>query len=229
MKMKKMYLFLPAKRQSQDDLALAAAARVKTPAACSTARLMSRCLQRGFWLCGFLIMFTLLCSCASPKVEEKTEESTIIWETPSAIQAESDQSEVDTETEEVTESVVEIQDFETFAAQEGSEEINLVVWNESTGTQKIIEAFRESGEYTMQDGDRFAVNTQCGTKILRAVRIEDSIIEKNWLAEDGAIVEKFIELPVAQTETGRNPVRILILVVNKDNAEQTSKIYRISK
>lgn len=227
-----MYLFLPAKRQSQDDLALAAAARVKTPAACSAAGLMSRCLQRGFWLCGFLIMLTLLCSCGSSKVEEKTEESTIIWETPSAIQAESDQSEVDTETEEVSESVVEIQDFETFAAQEGSEEINLVVWNESTGMQKIIEPDKESSErYIMQDGDRFAVNTQCGTKILRSIRIEDNIIEKNWLAEDGTVVEKFVELPVAQTETGagRSVVRIAILVGNKDNAEQTSTIYRISK
>lgn len=49
---------------------------------------------------------------------------------------------------------VEMVDFETWAKQEGNEEVCLVVWNETTKTQKIIE---EMETYVIQEGDRFAV------------------------------------------------------------------------
>ena len=49
---------------------------------------------------------------------------------------------------------VEMVDFETWAKQEGNEEICLVVWNETTKTQRVIE---NEEVYNIQVGDRFAI------------------------------------------------------------------------
>jgi len=49
---------------------------------------------------------------------------------------------------------VEMVDFDTWAKQEGNEEPCLVVWNETTKTQRIIQPMEE---YVIQEGDRFAV------------------------------------------------------------------------
>ncbi len=53
---------------------------------------------------------------------------------------------------------VEMVDFETWAKQEGNDEVCLVVWNEELGIQKILPTYQESKEtYTIQEGDRFAI------------------------------------------------------------------------
>lgn len=65
------------------------------------------------------------------------------------------EAEDDTEsTEDTAEPEVEMVDFETWAKQEGNDEVCLVVWNEATKTQRIIKPMEE---YVVQEGDRFAV------------------------------------------------------------------------
>ena len=106
-----------------------------------------------------------------------SEESTSIEETASEVE-ESESS-----------SLVEVLDFETFAAQEGADSINLVVWNES-GTQEIIEP---GSTYVIQSGDRFAVNlTDCVGDTVLSIKVNaDSI--KDFEAE------QFIELKLDQS------------------------------
>lgn len=62
------------------------------------------------------------------------------------------------EPDDTDESVVEMVDWETWATQADNDEVCLVVWNETTGTQKILEPVLENGSiYTVEEGDRFAV------------------------------------------------------------------------
>lgn len=52
----------------------------------------------------------------------------------------------------------EMVDFETWAKQEGNEEVCLVVWNEKLGIQEIVPTLSESEKvYEMQEGDRLAI------------------------------------------------------------------------
>ena len=56
------------------------------------------------------------------------------------------------------EPVVEMVDWETWATQADHNEVCMVVWNETTGTQKILEPVLENGSiYTVEEGDRFAI------------------------------------------------------------------------
>ena len=61
------------------------------------------------------------------------------------------------------EPVVEMVDWETWATQADNDEVCMVVWNETTGTQKILEPRPEGSldlkkySYTVQEGDRIAV------------------------------------------------------------------------
>lgn len=53
---------------------------------------------------------------------------------------------------------VEMVDFETWAAQEGNDEVCLVVWNEELGVQEILPTVSVSEKvYEVQDGDRLAI------------------------------------------------------------------------
>lgn len=54
--------------------------------------------------------------------------------------------------------VAEMVDWETWATQADNDEVCLVVWNETTGTQKILEPVLENGSiYTVEEGDKFAI------------------------------------------------------------------------
>lgn len=182
-------------------------------------------------LCVFLFLPVVLWGCGSPEEKMEPEESVVTQEAPSTMETDSIQAESNIG-EGNSEPIIAIQDFDTFAAQEGSEEINLVVWNESAGTQEILEPYNSGDEvYKMQDGDRLAVNTQCGSIFLRGIRIEKDIVPDNWLAEDGTVMEKYVELQLGQVEarSGTEGIRIILVLVNKDNNEVTHLAYLVSK
>ena len=89
-----------------------------------------------------------------PVPETPVEEEEVIQEEPVVD---------DVETQESVEST-EMVDWETFAAQEDNEEICLVIYNETTKTQKIMGLNEEEKDpvggayiYQIQEGDRFAV------------------------------------------------------------------------
>ena len=93
-----------------------------------------------------------------PTVEESTVEETA--EQPEEETEEEPTDEVEEPVEETTteEPKVEMVDFETWAKQEGNDEVCLVVWNEELGIQEIMPTVFESKKaYEIQDGDRFAV------------------------------------------------------------------------
>ena len=95
-------------------------------------------------------------------VEETTEqpEEEVEEEPTEEVQQPEAETEVEVEaTEEVVEeSKVEMVDFETWAKQEGNDEVCLVHWNEELGIQEIMPPFFESKvTYEIQDGDKFAV------------------------------------------------------------------------
>lgn len=97
----------------------------------------------------------------------------------------------------------EMVDFDTWATQEGNNEVCLVVWNEKTGTQKVLTPIPEGdGQttvqlseehiYTVQEGDRFAVP--------RRSNIEDVTIGFNTLLQWESDEQKYIEfeLPIGE-------------------------------
>ena len=65
--------------------------------------------------------------------------------------------------EETTAEAVEMVDWETWATQSDNDEVCMVVWNEETGTQKVLEEMPKDGldvkkySYTVQEGDRFFI------------------------------------------------------------------------
>ena len=69
------------------------------------------------------------------------------------------------------EPAVEMMDFETWAKQEGNEEVCLVVWNEELGVQEILPTFKENEEiYLINDGDKFAIPFN---EVVTAIHIND--------------------------------------------------------
>jgi len=118
----------------------------------------------------------------TPKVEETVEvESTEEVQVPE-VEVETKPSEdtkepeVEVEsTEEVVEETipeepqVEMVDFETWAKQEGNDEICLVVWNEELGIQEIVPTLQETEKmYEFNEGDKFAIPYN---KSIRAVSV----------------------------------------------------------
>lgn len=120
---------------------------------------------------------------STTKIEESVAASTEnVPESDADVSTEVIIAEVETETTEkesteemVTETIaaepeVEMVDFETWAKQEGNEEVCLVVWNEELGVQEILPPFQEKEEiYIIHDGDRFAIPYN---KNIRAVRVD---------------------------------------------------------
>ena len=93
-----------------------------------------------------------------PTVEESTVEETA--EQPEKEVEEEPVEEVEEPVEETTteEPKVEMVDFETWAKQEGNDEVCLVVWNEELGIQEIMPTLQETKKaYETQDGDKFAI------------------------------------------------------------------------
>lgn len=103
----------------------------------------------------FLLTFTLLLAmmslvaCGSEDASKDTDEP--------------DDTKEPVEPDDTEDPVVEMVDWETCAAQADNDEVCMVVWNETTGTQKILEPRPEGNldlkkySYTVQEGDRIAV------------------------------------------------------------------------
>lgn len=127
-------------------------------------------------------------SVAVPEATEPASTATI-EETTTTVEAETNS---ETETESESESTVEMLDFETYAAQEGANSINLVVYNKTTGTQKIIDP---ESTYTIQPNDRFAVNLidSAGDTVLSIKVNNDSF--KNFNGKS------FIELTLVKSDS----------------------------
>lgn len=61
-------------------------------------------------------------------------------------------------TEDPVEPGVEMVDFETWAKQEGNEDVCLVIWNEELGNQEVmIPSKKTLKAYEVKEGDRFAI------------------------------------------------------------------------
>ena len=95
--------------------------------------------------------------------EEPTAEETTVEETAEQPEEEVEEEPVEEVEEPVEETTTEepkgeMVDFETWAKQEGNDEVCLVVWNEELGIQEIVPTLQETEEkYQIQDGDRFAI------------------------------------------------------------------------
>ncbi len=93
-------------------------------------------------------------------VEESTEVQEPAIEETTAVVEESTEEVVEEIVEESTteKPKVEMVDFDTWAKQEGNDEVCLVVWNEELGIQEVITSLSQSDEvYKIHEGDRFAI------------------------------------------------------------------------
>lgn len=96
----------------------------------------------------------------TPTVEETVEPTEEVQQPDAEVEIEPTKEVVEEPVEETTleEPQNEMVDFETWAKQEGNDEVCLVVWNEELGIQEILPTYFESKEiYEIQEGDRFAV------------------------------------------------------------------------
>ncbi len=108
-------------------------------------------------------------------VEESTEVQEPAIEETTAVVEESTEEVVEEIVEESTteEPKVEMVDFETWAKQEGNDEVCIVVWNEELGIQEIVPTVEESRKtYEIQEGDRFAIPYR---KAIADVRINEEV------------------------------------------------------
>lgn len=127
---------------------------------------ITKCLLAGF-LC--LCMIAPLTACGTADAADTTGESVSPYEETQTVADTTEQTEEISEKTEVPETTpaeeaapakpaVEMVDFETWAAQEGNDEVCLVVWNEELGVQEIMPTVSVSEKvYEVQDGDRLAV------------------------------------------------------------------------
>lgn len=101
---------------------------------------------------------------------------------------------VDTDTEADNEElVVDMVDFETWATQADNDEVCMVVWNETTGTQEILKPMTENTSiYTVQEGDRFAVPRRDNVSYVK-IGFETRIY---WESETQKYIE--FEVPVGE-------------------------------
>jgi len=91
---------------------------------------------------------------------------------------------------------VEMVDFETWAKQEGNEEVCLVVWNETTGKQEIIQPKKK---YIIEEGDRFAIPYR---DVIVAVNVEKEMVEWKNL--------NYLELDLPHVDDGTVQVDIMV-------------------
>ena len=100
---------------------------------------------------------------------------------------------------------IEMVDWETWARQADHNDACLVVWNENTGTQKILSAIPDSDDgvlhnselyiYTVQEGDRFAVPRRANVSYVH-ISNHNIDTELYWQSEDQAYME--LTLPVGE-------------------------------
>ncbi|MFR2533808.1 MAG: hypothetical protein ACLTEH_00740 [Clostridia bacterium] len=142
-------------------------------------------------------------SVAVPEATEPASTATV-EETTTTVEAETNS---ETETESESESSVEMLDFETYAAQKGSNAINLIVWNDTMGIQERITPGTKN--YPIHEGDRYAINTASTSgDILVSVRVENTILA----LEDNP----YVELPIDASSFQR----IGILIQHADGSEE---------
>ena len=105
-----------------------------------------------------ILTLLLLAGCASNE-EEIAKVDEVETQTEAAVEAEVEtvvKAEVVTEeiVEETSTETVDMVDWETWATNTENEDIRLAVWNETTGTQELLE---QGTRYTIQEGDKFAI------------------------------------------------------------------------
>ncbi len=90
--------------------------------------------------------------------------------------------------------VAEMVDWETWATQADNDEVCMVVWNETTGTQKILQPTTAEKPfiYNVEEGDRFAVPRRDNVSYVK-IGFETRIY---WESENQKYIE--FELPVGE-------------------------------
>ena len=98
------------------------------------------------------------------------------------------------EPDDTDESVVEMVDWETWATQADNDEVCLVVWNETTGTQKILQPTTDEKPfiYNVEEGDRFAVPKRDNIMSV-SVGFEENFY---WQSAEQKYIE--LEIPVGE-------------------------------
>ena len=181
--------------------------------------------MKKFLLIALLLLTMTLVACGSEEakdtdVKNPVEDSTEV-EVPNdtdepEVPVDDKDSEVDTEEPvEPDEPVVDMVDFETWAKQEGNEDVCLVVWNEGTNTQDILEPIQK-GEfdlqkysYNVEEGDRFAISRN--SNILYAI-VKNNGTETRlfWESEE----QQYMELEIPQGEKAQ----VIIACEDSDQA-----------
>ena len=160
--------------------------------------------MKKYLLIGLLLLTMTLVACGSEEAKDTDVKNPATDQTVVDVPDDSDESEVpvdDKDSEVDTEEpvgpddpVVDMVDFETWATQADNDEVCLVVWNETTGTQKILEPMPENVEdikkciYTVEEGDRFAVSRRDNILYVE-VNFETKFI---WESEE----QKYIEIEI---------------------------------
>ncbi len=141
----------------------------------------------------------------APEVETETES---VWEEPEVEEETTTEEEPteDVKTEETTEADTQeptsMVDWETFAAQADNDDICIVVSNETTGNQEVLEIDegQDHCEYTIQEGDKISIPVK--SNIIRitywTATSDPTEIYNN--AESSGTTSKFIEFDVEQGE-----------------------------
>ena len=112
---------------------------------------------------------------------------------------EPDNAEDPVKPDDTEEPVVEMVDWETWATQADNDEVCMVVWNETTGIQKILEPVPagilevEKYSYTVQEGDKIAIPKR-NSIICVYVNLETRL---EW---DYSKDEKYMELEIKPGE-----------------------------
>lgn len=90
--------------------------------------------------------------------------------------------------------VIEMVDWETWATQADNNEVCLVVWNETTGTQKILQPTTDEKPfiYNVEEGDRFAVPKRDNI-ICVSIGFEENFY---WQSAEQKYIE--LEIPIGE-------------------------------
>lgn len=148
----------------------------------------------------------------TPVVEEESTEISEEVQQPEAEALVEPIEDVVEPTEETTpeEPKVEMVDFETWAKQEGNDEVCLVVWNEELGVQEIMPTFQETEEiYQVQEGDRFAIPYR--ESIFYVEHKDESLIAPNT---------EYLEISLEKGEVSQ-----VIIIFKNENGEDENKNY----
>ena len=162
--------------------------------------------MKKYLLIGLLLLAMTFVACGTDETKDTGVENPVKDKTEVEVPNDTDEPEVpvdDQDSEVVTEDpvkpddteepVVEMVDWETWATQADNDEVCLVVWNETTGTQEILKPMSENASiYIVQEGDRFAVPRRDNVSYV-GIGFETDIY---WQSENQKYIE--FELPVGE-------------------------------